>query len=117
MSEPRKAALLLPNSHPETQAEREAFAAQHLACQLYAGNHDMVIVGLFVMIAGDGVEEPARASTSAEEPQLPVVGIGGFDLALAVAHVPEDDTAEQFAQALEELRAQQIEVVLVERHE
>jgi len=114
VSEPRRAALLLPCARPKTQAEREAFAAQHLACQLYAGNHDMVIVGLC-----DVATDSAEASAPSGDAQLPGVGAGGFDLVLAVAPQPEDDavTRARFAEALEQLREQRIDVVLVERRE
>ena len=114
MSEPKRAALLLPQMHPETQAEKDTFAAQQLACQLYAGTHDMVIVGLCDLRAGEDIEEPARDSTLVDEPELPAVGIGDFDVVLAVAPVPDDVTGGQFAQTIERLRGQQIDVLLID---
>ena len=112
MSQPRRAALLLPHPHPETQAEKEAFAAQHLACQLYAGNHDLAIVGLCRLDA-DEAAAPAMPGV----PELPVVQPTEVDVVLAVAPVPDDDAGNQFDAALERLRTQQIDVVLVDRRE
>ena len=105
MSEPRRAALLLPQMHPVTQAERDTFAAQQLACRLYAGNHDLVIVGLYA---------PPDHPRGSNDPELPAVEIGSFDIVLAVAPLLGDDNSALFAQTCEQLRAQQVETVLLE---
>ena len=102
MSELKRAALLLPQA--QTEAERETFAAQHLACQLYAGNHGMVIVGLYV---------PPDAPRPPDDPEVLAVEVGGFDVVLAVAPLSNDDSA-WFVQALEHLRVQQIDAVLID---
>ena len=112
MSEPSRVALLLPRPRPETQAEKEAFAAQFLACQLYAGNHDLVIVGLCDL----GAVEAAVPEIPCD-PQLPVVELGGFDLVLAIAPSPDDDAGARFDAVLEQLGAERIDVVLVDRRE
>ena len=108
MSEPRKAALLLAHSQPETRAEKELFEAQCLACRLYAGNHDMVIVGLYA---------PTRDAVSPRDPGLPVVELGTFDLVLAAASPLDDTDGRWFIGVVEQLRARQIDVVLIDRVE
>jgi hypothetical protein len=108
MSEARRAALLLAHGQPETRAEKEAFAAQCLACRLYASNHDMVIVGLY---ASAGVAVPHGG------PELPVVELSAVDLVLAAASPLDDADEAWFTGALEQLRARQIDVVLIDRTE
>lgn len=116
VSDPRTAALLFAHARPETQAETEAFAAQQLACQLYAGNHDLIIIGLCDVIA-DEAADPAGTSMPPDEAKLPFVEPGDVDVVLAVAPSPDDAISARFAAALERLRAQQIDVLLVDRRE
>lgn len=108
MSEPKRAALLLAHGQPETQTEKRAFAAQYLACRLYAGNHDVVIVGLYA---------PAGAVAPPGDPELLLVEPGAFDLVLAAPSPLGDADGAWFAAALEQLRAWRIDVVLIDRTE
>jgi hypothetical protein len=108
VSELRRAALLLTHTRPETRAEKQVFAAQYLACRLYASNHDLAIVGLYAS---------AEAATPLGDPELPVVELGGFDLVLAAASPLGGADGAWFAEALEYLRARQIDVVLIDRAE
>jgi hypothetical protein len=107
MSEPRRAALLLAHARPENQVEKEAFAAQYLACRLYASNHDMLIIGMHA--------PPAQVAPG--DPELPVVELGAADLVLAAASPLDDADSGWFAKALEQLRARRIDVVLIDRTE
>ena len=108
VSEPRRAALLLACARPESQAEKEAFDAQYLACRLYASNHDVVIVGLYA---------PGVAVAPPRDHELSIVELGGFDLVLAAASPLGGIDSAWFAAALEHLRVQHVDVVLIDRSE
>jgi len=116
VSDPKKIALVLPYASPRTQSERKAFATQHLACQLYAGNHDMVIVGICDLFA-DEAEGAGRVVAPRGDSELAVVEPADVDLVLAVAPAEDDAAGTQFAAVIEQLRARQIDVVLLDRRE
>lgn len=107
-NESKRAALLLPSPASGDEAQGDAFRSQHLACQLYAANHDLDIVGLY------GIDPADRPSSVADD-QIPIVGPGGFDLVLAVAPDRNEPACAEFTERLERLRSDGVEIVFIDR--
>ncbi|HEV3169354.1 MAG TPA: hypothetical protein VGZ32_03410 [Actinocrinis sp.] len=102
----RKAAILLPEAGPGSDAA--TLSAQYVACQLYAANNDLNVVGR-IQTASD-----ATSTGIPPHHELAVIGRDDFEVVLAVNPDRSRSLSSQFVAAVEQLRAEGCDVLVVD---
>ena len=108
MTKPRRAAILLPNIRSSAEAEIDALAGQFVACQLYAANHDLEVIGR--------CETRPDGAVTRSLPHHALTVVEGCDVEVVLTVSPDDDyeAALELRNAIEKLRSADVEVVLVD---
>lgn len=108
MTKPRRAAILLPNVRPSTEAEIDALAGKFVACQLYAANHDLEVIGR--------CETKPDSTVNRSLPHHALTVVEGRDVEVVLTVSPDDDheATLELRKAIEKLRSADVEVVLVD---
>lgn len=111
MSSPRKAVVLLPRAAPGDRAEKDAFAAQYLACQLYAANHDLAIVGC----CETGLDLVAGLPDSSLPHDSLLTSVASADVGVVLTVNRDPTGGDEFADAVEQVRATEgVDVVFID---